>query len=41
MAKVVLNAHRELLELNDQNRAMFKDVVEMLESQAAEDPASS
>lgn len=33
MSELVLNAHRELLELNDRNRAMFKDVVEMLESQ--------
>ncbi len=36
ISKLVLNAHRELLGLNDQNKDMFKDVVSMLELQVGE-----
>lgn len=36
ISQVVLNAHRELLELNEQNKTMFKDVVKMLELQLGE-----
>lgn len=33
LSHVVLDAHRELLELNEKNQEMFRDVVEMLEEQ--------
>lgn len=36
ISEVVLNAHRELLEINEQNRAQFKDVVDMLELQTGD-----
>ncbi len=37
LSRVVLNAHKELLELNEKNKDMFKDVVEMLEEQVNRD----
>jgi len=37
LSRVVLNAHRELLELNEKNKDTFKDVVAMLEKQAEDE----
>lgn len=33
MAQLILNAHRELLALNERNKAMFSDVVDLLEEE--------
>lgn len=35
LAKIMLEAHRTLMELNERNRLEFRDVVEMLESELA------
>lgn len=37
IAKMVLNAHRELVRLSEENKSMFTDVVEMLELQLGDD----
>lgn len=36
ITRIVLNAHRELLDLNEKNQNMFRDVVDMLEAQMEE-----
>lgn len=36
LSKLVLNAHRELFDLNEQNKIKFRDVVELLEQQTSE-----
>ena len=40
LSRVVLNAHRELLDLNEKNKDTFKDVVAMLEKQMEDDAES-
>ena len=37
LTRVVLNAHRELLDLNDKNKDMFQDVVDLLEREVEKD----
>ena len=40
VAEIILEAHKTLLEINDDNKAIYQDIVEMLETSMGEKPDS-